>query len=84
MRIRFVKDWTVKQGDGKGPVYTAGQVVEFNGRVEESYGRKYVARKLAVEVTSDSKPAPAPTAAAAPKDVPDADAGSAKPSKSKP
>lgn len=57
MKIRFVKPWEVKQGDGKGPKYKIGDEVEFNGRVPETYARKYINRELAVEVT-DTPAAP--------------------------
>lgn len=50
MKIRFIKDWDVKQGDGKGPKYRVGQEVVFDGPVAETYARKYVARGLAEEV----------------------------------
>lgn len=59
MKIRFVKPWVVKQGDGKGPKYEVGQVVEFKGQVAETYARKYITRGLAVDVANDPKPEPA-------------------------
>lgn len=48
MRIRFVRTHRVQQGDGKGPVYNAGEVHEFAGRVAETYAEKYVRRGDAV------------------------------------
>lgn len=69
MKIRFVKDHKVKQGDGKGPEYKAGETHSFNGAVAETYARKYVARRLAVDVTNEPQPAraePAPARAAEP------------------
>ncbi len=66
MRIRFIKDHTVRQGDGKGPQYKTGEEHEFNGPIAETYGRKYVRRGLAVDTANDPKPAPV---AAAPEPV---------------
>lgn len=34
----------------KGRDYKAGEVVEFKGRIEETYARKYIARGWAAEV----------------------------------
>lgn len=52
MKIRFIKNWIVEQGDGKGPHYQAGEVYEFNDdAVGRSYADKYVRRGLAVVVT---------------------------------
>jgi len=54
-KVQFIKDWTVKQGDGKGPVYKPGDVVEL----EASYAKKYKARGLAIDyVEPPVKPAP--------------------------
>lgn len=53
MLIRFTQNHTVKQGDGKGPRYKQGEVVKFEGAVAETYGRKYVNRGLAEEVTRE-------------------------------
>lgn len=55
MRIRFIKDHKVQQGDGKGPHYKAGAVHDFTGPVARTYALKYIARGYAVE-----EPAPAP------------------------
>lgn len=78
MKIRFVQEHKVQQGDGRGPHYKVGDVVEFNGMVGESYGRKYVARGYAEEVKAGAAPAapapvaeaPAPAPAAAPQPEP--------------
>lgn len=51
MKIKFDRTHRVTQGDGKGPVYEAGKTYEFSGIVGEGYGRKYVARGLAHEVS---------------------------------
>lgn len=74
MKIRFVKDWIVRQGDGQGPHYRAGDVQEFAGPVAETYARKYVSRGLAVAV-EDAPPSPlsAPAAAVAVEPDPVAD-----------
>ncbi|MGD9880468.1 MAG: hypothetical protein AB7F22_10565 [Reyranella sp.] len=61
MRIRFVARHVVAQGDRKGPVYEAGQSYDFEGRVAETYARKYVSRGWAV--VEPSAPASAPVAA---------------------
>lgn len=50
MKIRFVKNYKVKQGDGNGPEYRTGQVVDFSGPVDQTYGQKYVRLGLAEEV----------------------------------
>lgn len=55
-KIEFIKDWTVKQGDGKGPAYKAGDVVD----VEQSYADKYKRRGLAVDYVEKAKPIEAP------------------------
>lgn len=74
MKIRFIKPWTVQQGDGKGPKYKVGDVVDFNGKIAETYARKYIRRGLAVDTANDPKPAPpVESAPAAPElDVPTA------------
>lgn len=48
MKIKFVSDWRVKQGDGKGPRYETGKEYVFEGMVAETYAKKYIARGLAV------------------------------------
>jgi parvulin-like peptidyl-prolyl isomerase len=49
MKIKFLRSYQPKQGDGQGPKYTAGQVVNFKGPVEETYAAKYVRLGLAEE-----------------------------------
>lgn len=53
-KVEFIKPWTVKQGDGKGPVYKIGDVVDL----ERSYADKYKRRGLAVDYAEKPKPAP--------------------------
>lgn len=53
MKIRFLKPWTVKQGDNQGPKYEVGQMVDFAGAIAETYARKYIARGLAEEVVAE-------------------------------
>lgn len=45
-QVKFVMPWTVKQGDGRGPVYAVGDVVDLPA----SYAEKYKNRGLAVAV----------------------------------
>lgn len=66
MKIRFTQNHKVKQGDGKGAEYAAGETYTFNGIVAESYARKYVARGYAVDVTNE-KPVKAAKAPDPPK-----------------
>lgn len=47
MRIKFIQRHVVQQGDGKGPVYEAGQEYEI---ADETYARKYIRRGWAEEV----------------------------------
>lgn len=49
MKIKFVKRHHVLRGDGSGPVYNPGDVVDFDGHTAETYARKYIARGWAVE-----------------------------------
>lgn len=57
MRIKFTQRHVVQQGDGKGPVYLAGEEYDV---ADETYARKYIRRGWAVEV------APAPVSHAKP------------------
>lgn len=44
-KVQFIQPWIVRQGDGKGPVYNVGDVVDL----EASYAQKYKNRGLAVD-----------------------------------
>lgn len=48
-RLLFTKRHVVKQGDGNGPVYEAGQVYEFEGFSAETYATKYKRLGYAVD-----------------------------------
>lgn len=50
MRIRFVKPYGKKEGQGAGPHYAVGQEYDFKGQTPEGYARSYIARGVAVEV----------------------------------
>jgi hypothetical protein len=63
-KIKFIHDWTVKQGDGKGPRYKAGDVVDL----EFSYAEKYKQRGLAVDHVEEVVEAPI---AAGPVEIPE-------------
>ncbi len=53
MRIRFIEVPI-------GRDYKVGQVVEFNGAVEQTYARKFITRGWAVDVADDPEPASVP------------------------
>lgn len=59
MKIKFKQRHAVVQGDGRGPVYNAGDVVSFDGPVNETYARKYIARGYA-EIYVAPAPEPVP------------------------
>lgn len=76
MRICFKRRHQVQQHDGKGPVYEAGSIHDFEGMVAESYAKKYVERGYAELVDSAISPldhdhngAPGGSMPAAPGDV---------------
>jgi hypothetical protein len=48
-RLLFTKSHKVQQHDGKGPLYEAGKVYEFNGFSAETYAAKYKRLGLAVD-----------------------------------
>lgn len=50
MRIKFLKDYGLKEGQGVGPHYKAGQEQNFTDPVGLGYARAYIERGLAVEV----------------------------------
>lgn len=52
MRIKFLKNYGIKEGQGSGPHYAAGTEYEFNGTFEEGYARAYIERGFAAEVVS--------------------------------
>lgn len=55
MKIQFTKGYKVRQGDGKGPEYAPGDVVDFKGPVEETYAHKYIRIGVAVEYAEVKK-----------------------------
>lgn len=52
MRIKFLKNYGIKEGQGAGPHYAADKEYEFKGPVEEGYARAYIERGIALEVVS--------------------------------
>lgn len=48
-RLLFTQRLVVQQHDGKGPVYEAGKVYQFDGMVAETYATKYKTRGYAVD-----------------------------------
>lgn len=74
-KVEFIKPWVVKQGDGKGPRYKIGDVVDL----ERSYADKYKARGLAVDYVPPARLAPKVVEALTviPADVSAGDVGSA-------
>jgi hypothetical protein len=75
MRITFTTDYTPDGQAPNRPTYKAGETYEFNGPVAGTYGRKYVARGLAVPaVDLPAAVAPEPVEAPQPPvDVPTAE-----------
>lgn len=71
-KVKFIQPWTVAQGDGKGPVYKVGDIVEL----DRSYAEKYKNRGVAIDypVTPEGKAA---AAAAGVVDKPTAEATAA-------
>ena len=48
-RLLFTKTYKVQQHDGKGPLYEAGKVYDFDGFVAGTYAAKYKRLGLAVD-----------------------------------
>lgn len=52
-KVRFIREWHVMQGDGNGPVYKVGDVVDL----PQSYADKYKRRQYAVDATDEEETA---------------------------
>ena len=55
MRIRFLTDHRVQQGDGNGPFYEKGKIYDFTGFSPETYAAKYIRVGLAEEVAPPAR-----------------------------
>lgn len=60
MRIKFLKDYGLKDGQGAGPHYQVGQEQTFTDHVGIGYAYAYIERGVAVEVKVSPPAAPEP------------------------
>lgn len=70
MKLKFVRAHKPKGDATDIRAYSDGEEVTFEGAVQESYARKYIARGIAVDVTNEKKAevkAPAAAPAVEPK-----------------
>lgn len=78
MKLKFVRAYRPKGDATDIRAYSDGEVVTFEGAVEESYARKYIARGVAVDVTNEKKADEVKAAKPAP-EAPASDAAAAVP-----